>query len=1458
MPVFSSGQTSPGKQELDVPGLGGLNPPQVAHVFIELSHLLQNDSYQVKALHDSGCAKSLIHENIFKQIPFSDQITVTKLPHIFISSCTGEQTNVKGMASINMTFIGENNNKITFPHDVLIHDSLEHDFLLGRDFTGSPVKILETNSHIYLSKNPQMNSIENIWSSNKSDYVDVPIIGHTINSHSILTNNEAWIPPFSLVAIPCSLSDTNDLNFLTRSKEQTPTFEVCELFQPSLKKLDALLTFSNPHQLIIPIYNPTSNDIFIAKDEKLASIKFWDETSPIYSISVFHDEPKIFQSNNSNIVDDEIMTSEEKTEAFQEFLESGKYTPPMTSYIEKTPSITEMSYKNVTPLTDAELEKQFDLKHLSHSVRKQALRIFNKNKEVFSRHEMDLGRSKNVEMEILVDATKPRIQKYYPLPHAARGPVRKILDQMEEFGIIRECQEASLFVSNLLATRKKNMDYRVLLDGRLLNNATIKQATTLVAPIEVFAALSKKTYVSTFDVSNAFFQVPIKWEHQPLTAFYSEAHGKRYCYTRAAQGLKNSPLYLKLLMDTMLGHLAKYVIHYADDVMIATDGSIGHHLDIVNQVLKQFKKENIKIRPAKMAIAKPEIEFLGIIWKKNTLNIPEARVQGFFNMAKPKTPRQVKSFVAAMSWYRRFIPYFADLAKPLSSLLDKHHKQFKWLPEHDKAYNAMLMAIKENTQLNLPDPNKTFYVQTDASDVAGAGRVFQKDEDGNEKLLACVSRTFTKAERKYGVFRKEVLSLLYCLKSMDFFLRFAPKVVFLIDAKAIIFLRLCKESAGILLRFSIELSKYDAEIFHVPGEQNQISDLMSRAHKDISTIIAENKQKNVLTEKQSLQILDRLTIPSGKKFTPDEVACLLEMDSLPGPPSKKKKPESKSKLGTRIIKNTPKTIGERKVKLPPTSRFRPGVILPKKDYNNNDCYSSCYSASLGLACKHTKISYSDFGNMSRIILPGNISLQDFSEIQKKDERYGKFFDQTNLKKGFKIVGNLLFKFHKSRHRLVLPSALMDAVITSKHFSIMGLHFSKARIRRDVLARYHCHIRTFNKKLSNILSSCIQCQMNSSTPVPHIFKQSDFVFGPRISWAVDIIPSLTTTKKGNTAIFLAVDMFTGFIQLKPIKSRQTDDMIEAVKSTILAPFGIPKYFRCDNESGMANSVKFKQFMDPFKINFLPTSTASPWSNGMAERAVQSIKKTIRHFIIQEKCPQDWDEFIYFFANAHNKSTNVHNFSPEELQFGLSNPSITDLIEFWPNFSSQNEYMEKIIPYAEELRKRAREKSSNKSKQTITFRNQKRKLKSFSPGQIVIHRQLQVSTGQGGALKPLYTGPYVINSIDKDNSSATIEHLQTGHDMQAHFSNIQLLQYDPSTSRLPDNFDALVDEFLPEKFSAEVYFPEWNRHNRTHTQSQKEDRVDIDSSSSSSTSSSSSQSLSLTCPHPPTLSPHLATK
>ncbi len=85
---------------------------------------------------------------------------------------------------------------------------------------------------------------------------------------------------------------------------------------------------------------------------------------------------------------------------------------------------------------------------------------------------------------------------------------------------------------------------------------------------------------------------------QKYTVLYSEAHGKQYCFQRCPQGLKNSPLHLKLLRDQCFGNMAKDVIHYSDDIMLATNGSLQDHLNKLEQVLIRLKIHGKKIRPA--------------------------------------------------------------------------------------------------------------------------------------------------------------------------------------------------------------------------------------------------------------------------------------------------------------------------------------------------------------------------------------------------------------------------------------------------------------------------------------------------------------------------------------------------------------------------------------------------------------------------------------------------------------------------------------------------------------------------------------------------------------------------------------------------------------------------------------------------------------------------------------------
>ncbi len=221
--------------------------------------------------------------------------------------------------------------------------------------------------------------------------------------------------------------------------------------------------------------------------------------------------------------------------------------------------------------------------------------------------------------------------------------LRAVLDQMLEYGIIQECNEPSLFCSNLLVTKKKDgKSIRVLLDGRLLNNYMQRLLVNLVTHPEIYAQLVGKVWLTVADLSDSFLQMMLKAECQALTTFYCKTHGKRYCFTRCPQGLKNSPLHLKLLLDKLLGDMAQNVIHYADNIMNTTDGTFKEHMEKVGQVLGRLKKGNIKIRPQKISVAKNTVDFLGVVWQNGKISIPEAKLLSFTELPSPTTTKKDK------------------------------------------------------------------------------------------------------------------------------------------------------------------------------------------------------------------------------------------------------------------------------------------------------------------------------------------------------------------------------------------------------------------------------------------------------------------------------------------------------------------------------------------------------------------------------------------------------------------------------------------------------------------------------------------------------------------------------------------------------------------------------------------------------------------------------------------------
>jgi len=250
---------------------GHFKDPQIP--FINLFVSTPNDQHSpvmLRAMHNSGCAKTVMRKDIFQSIPGYKDVPVTEMKNVFVKSCSGEQERISGHAALKFSFEGDNGNKVSFIHDVLITDFIQQPLLLGRDFTGSSAKLLETNSHLFLTNSDK--NFENLNEMLTNPKVaDVPIISHFTKKLPISNLQDLLIPPQTLVSITCKLSYNDDPRFFLKQKKELVMAEVNTVLHSNLKTPDTLLTFYDFQNIQIPLFNSSTEDILLPANSDLAT-----------------------------------------------------------------------------------------------------------------------------------------------------------------------------------------------------------------------------------------------------------------------------------------------------------------------------------------------------------------------------------------------------------------------------------------------------------------------------------------------------------------------------------------------------------------------------------------------------------------------------------------------------------------------------------------------------------------------------------------------------------------------------------------------------------------------------------------------------------------------------------------------------------------------------------------------------------------------------------------------------------------------------------------------------------------------------------------------------------------------------------------------------------------------------------------------------------------------------------
>ena len=137
------------------------------------------------------------------------------------------------------------------------------------------------------------------------------------------------------------------------------------------------------------------------------------------------------------------------------------------------------------------------------------------------------------------------------------------------------------------------------------------------------------------------------------------------------------------------------------------------------------------------------MKFLGHTISSDGISVDPTKVQEVMDWESPTSIHQIRSFLGLARYYRRFIPDFSRIAKPMMELLKKGVK-FVWNDKCDEAFQTLKAQLTTAPVLATPDNTKHFDVYCDASGT-GLGCVLMQDN----RVIAYASRALRNHEKNY-------------------------------------------------------------------------------------------------------------------------------------------------------------------------------------------------------------------------------------------------------------------------------------------------------------------------------------------------------------------------------------------------------------------------------------------------------------------------------------------------------------------------------------------------------------------------------------------------------------------------------------------------------------------------------------------------------------------------------------
>jgi transposase InsO family protein len=890
--------------------------------------------------------------------------------------------------------------------------------------------------------------------------------------------------------------------------------------------------------------------------------------------------------------------------------------------------------------------------------------LLRKHAALFASHPLDLGRTSVVSHSIDTGNARPIRQPPRRPPVAFADKEEEIIADQKKAGVIQD--STSPWASPLVYVKKKDGSIRPCVDYRKLNEVTEKDAYPLPRIDDCLDCLSGAKLFSTLDLQAGYWQIEVKEEDRPKTAFITRSG--LYEYVTMPFGLTNGPGTFERCMELVLRGLQwKTLLIYLDDVILFCQ-SVPQSLEQLDEVFGRLAQAGLKLKPSKCELLRPQVSFLGHVVSQSGVCPDPAKVAKIKDWDPPRNVTEVRSFLGLCSYYRRFIQGFSTLAAPMNRLTEKG-VPYEWTSECQQSFEALQQALGADSLMAYPTKDGAFILDTDASDT-GIGAVLSQIQvdpvtgEEMERPILFASKSLSKAQRKYCVTRRELLAVVvFCQDFRHYLLgrRFTVRT----DHNALRWLLAFRNPSDQMARWLELLSQYNFSIQHRPGVKHGNADALSRYPCP----------PDDCPEYDGVTALEDLPCGGCKACTRkhEQWSPFQQVDDVVPLTAKRVNPApvSKDSAGTH-----PLVLGARQ-----TWQYLQWLAL----WLTNLGSEALAVLGLHLMLWNEVIQADDLtpprvrATGEQLIIPGGWidaytptqlaekQTQDpdlapvIDWLQKKEkpsrDEAAAFspvtrnlwlqYDQLSLQQGVLCRSQPQVHDASPCYQLVVPKSLQKEVLASLHDSLSGAHLGLKKTVSKLKQRFYWF--GFKTSVRDWIRNCVSCGARKRPHhTPRAPLQSYRVGAPMDRVAMDIVGPFPLSNQGNRYILVIQDHFTKWTEAYALPDYTATTVAKMFVYEFVSRFGAPLEVHTDQGRNFEADL-FKEMCQLLGAHKTRTSPYRPCSNGSVERFNSTLLKMITAYVSQNQ--GDWDEHLPLLTSAYRSSEQqTTQFTPNQLMLG----------------------------------------------------------------------------------------------------------------------------------------------------------------------------------------------------------------